>query len=350
MRRSGYTLIELVGAMTAASVMLVALASSVVVSTSLIEPTDIGGTLARDRAIADRLSNDLRYATSINTQSGYGMEITRPDFDGVSTTLNYEAYIDGLIRQVSGGARVELDPLAPGISQYVDGYSAATAAANTLTPRVIGVSHAVTDGTSASSLTVDLPSNSRPGDLLILVTAYRNSFFLTPSSVGWNNLDARSNFGITLRADYLFINATTPLSHLLSVTPGADAAAVLMVVERPRTSMPIAWVGTGTGNAVLGDSSTYPAPLENPGAISANSLQLQFFAAADSPWPQGTLGIAAFTDCVRLVGSPGASGEVSLGIAMRNGPMPSLTNAPSVWQVQSGRWVTIATQIEGAMQ
>ena len=346
--RDGYTLLELIGAMTAATVMLLVLGTSISVSTSLVEPTDEDGTLTRDRAIADRLSNDLRYATSIKTQSGYGIEVARPDLQDASINLNYEAYLDGLVRQVSGGGAVTLDPVTPTVTHYVDGYSAPTAAASLHAPRVVGVSSAVTDGTAANTVSIDVPTGAVPGDLLVLVSSYRNSPFLTPSTSGWRSVESQRNVDVVIQVHFRVMSISTPITHSLSVLPGADAAIAMLGIEDAQSGSPFGWTGTGIGSAIMGNSSTYPVPLQNPGAIGASSLQLQFFGQSGSPWPQHTLGIASFADCIQLTGSSGTDGEVSLGVAMRNGAMPALTNSSRVWQAQSGNWVSAAAQIEGS--
>ena len=69
--RPGFSLIEVITAMLAATLLMSALAASVVISTNLLEtpPSDLQ--LARDRLIKDRLRSDLRYAcTKDRTVSG----------------------------------------------------------------------------------------------------------------------------------------------------------------------------------------------------------------------------------------------------------------------------------------
>lgn len=349
---TGYTFIELIAAMTASTIMLVALASTIAISTSLVEPTDEDGIGARDRMIADRLSNDLRYATSINTQSGYGIDITRPDLQGASLSLNYETYLDGMVRQVSGAGSVTLDPESPSVSHYVDGYSAPTWNLTQRTPRIISVSSAVTDGGAAATLSVEAPKGSVTGDLLVAVIAYQNSSFLNLSTPNWMPLQSQSNSGVNLLVSSHVVTPLSPPSHVVSFTAGADVAAAILAIEDTLPSSPFGWIGTRIGSAVLGSSSTYPYPFDNGtnssgSATNDASMQLQFFAQNGSPWPTQTLGLASFSDCFSLTGSKGTTNEISLGVVTRVGPMPTLGNRPRTWQSEPGNWVNVAVQVNG---
>lgn len=345
--RDGYTLIEMIAAMAAASLLMLGLAASVVISTSLVEPTDEDGDRSRDRVIVDRLQHDLRYATSIDSTSGYGVSIERPDLSNQPQSLQYEAYMDGLMRNVSGGTSTQLDPLAPSVNHYVDGYTAPTSNVDVLRPRIRDVSTAVTSGGSASSMTIQVPDGARPGDLLLLVVSSRNSFFVNTSPSGWQQLDFSYNAGILLDVHGQWMSTSTPDTYLLSFLWGGDVVAAVLAIEHANGSWPFGWSGASFGTSINGNTSTYPRPLENTDTIGERTLNLQFIASTGAPSPQTSLGIASFSECVNEVGSPGTSGECSLGIAFRSGPMPPMTTTPHVLHQQSTNWTTIAIEVEG---
>ncbi|QDV47856.1 hypothetical protein Enr13x_77680 [Stieleria neptunia] len=345
--RGGYTLIEMLAAMTAASLLMLGLAASVVISTSLIEPTDEDGQRTRDRVILDRLQHDLRYATSIDSMSGYDVSIERPDLSNQPQSLQYEAYMDGLMRNVSGGTSTELDPQAPTVNHYVDGYTAATSNLNLRRPRIRDVVTATTTGGSASSLTIEIPDGARPGDLLLLVVASRNAFFVNPAPSGWQQLDYSFNAGILLDLHGQWMSTSTPDAYLLNFFWGGDVVAAVLAIEHANGSWPFGWSGSSFGTSINGNTSTYPRPLENTDTIGERTLNLQLIASTGAPSPQTSLGIASFSECVNEVGSPGTSGECTLGIAFRTGPMPPMTTTPHVLHQQSANWTTIAVEVEG---
>ncbi|MCS7467566.1 prepilin-type N-terminal cleavage/methylation domain-containing protein [Stieleria sp. ICT_E10.1] len=345
--RGGYTLIEMIAAMAAASLLMLGLAASVVISTSLVEPNDEDGHRIRDRVIVDRLQHDLRYATNIDSTSGYGISIERSDLANQPQSLQYDAYIDGLMRNVSGGTSIQLDPLAPTVSHYVDGHTAPTSNPDVWRPRIRDVSTAVTSGSSTSSLTIQIPDAARPGDLLLLVVSSRNAFFVNPSPGDWQYLDFAFNTGILLEVHGQWMNTSTPDNYLLNFFWDGDVVAAVLVIEHANGSWPFGWSGSSFGTSINGNTSTYPRPLENTDTIGERTLNLQLIASTGAPSPQTSLGIASFSECVNEVGSPGTSGECTLGIAFRTGPMPPLMTSPRVLHQQSANWTTIAIEVEG---
>ncbi len=337
----------MIAAMTGASLLMVTLASTVILSTSLVEPTDEDGRRTRDRMILDRINHDLRYATRIDATGSYDVSIERADLANQPETLVYEAYLNGLTRSVSGGENTQLDPVSPTVELQVDGYTAPTTGQQTLRPRIRAVSTAVTGGGSSSSLTIDVPDGARPGDLLLLAVVSRNAFFVSASPSGWQDLDYRFNTGILMELYGQWMTASTPDAYTLNFFWGGDLAVAILAIEHANSSWPFGWAGASAGTSIAGITSTYPRPLENTATIGERTLNLQFIASTGAPTPPTSLGIASFTDCVNRVGSQGTTGECSLGVASRTGPMPSLTTTPHVLHQQSASWVTIAVEVEG---
>lgn len=348
--RTAYTLIELLGAMAASTMLLLALASSVAISTSLVEPTDEDGSLRRDRVILDRINQDLRFATSIDATAGDRLAVERPDLSGAFQSMTYRSRSDGLTHQVDGGDQIELDPATPSLGHYVDGFTAATASQPHHRPRIRDVWSAQTDGGYGSSINLYLPDGARPGDLLLLITAYRNAFFVIPGTSGWDIANLNGNTDIGLIVQWQFMNSATPNRHPLYFPPGADVAVALLAIEHADPTAPFGWTGSQVGTSWYGNSSTFPQPIENASTIGNNTLNLQIFASTGNPLLSPTIGVASLVDCVNLVASPGTAGECSLGIVSRTGPLPSLSSTPRVWHRESANWVTIAMEVEGASE
>lgn len=347
--RSAYTLIELIGAMMASSLLLLALMSTVVISTSMVEPTGEDGVQGRDRLIHDRLNHDLRFATHVDSSSGtVDFSVNRPDLSGADETLAYGSNQEGFTRTVNGSPAVVFDQEVPSVNHHVDGYSAPTEPQTRRRPRIRSVSVATTDGGSDSSFDIDLPAGTQPGDLIVLVTAYRYSFFASPSTGGWTTASADFQSGLALVARWQIATASTAMSHRVNFNSGGDVAAAMLAIEHPNSSWPLGWSGAANGTSSLGDTNSYPQPLENINSIGETTLSLQLFAATNGPHPSSTLGVASFTDCVNVIASESTGGECSLGIASRTGAMPSIATVPRVWHQEAAHWITIAIEVEGA--
>lgn len=344
----GYTLIELIGAMTASSLLLLALASTIGISTSMVEPTDEDGRQSRNRMIVDRVDHDLRYATLVNSTSDYGFAIEREDAIGASHSVNYEVAMGGITRRQDGGAIVPLDTDSAVANHSVDGYSAPTSGAQVRRPRIRDFSIAKTDGGWGSSIDINVPVGARSGDLLMLVVAYRDTLFALPPSNGWYTLDLRYNTDVALVVYWQFMGGATLSTHRISFFSGGDVAAAMLAIEHAGTGSPFVWRGGEVGVSLVGNSSSYPRPLESSSTMNANHLNLQLFASRGAPTPRDSLGVASFNDHVNIVGSPGTGGECSLGIASRTGAMPSIVNSPTVLHQDSVGWVTLGVEVGGA--
>ncbi len=185
--RHGFTLIELIAVMIASTVLLVSLASTVILSTRLLEAPPEDSQQWHDREIADRLAADLRYATDVNESFADGFGITKPNaVTGVSENAFYEACQAGLTRQIDSGPVIGLDTDVPGYQFAVDGYTASNDPTSGHVARVRSSSSAATNWDS-NDLPLDLPAGCQDGDLLLLVVAARSPWFLIGPS-DWNHL------------------------------------------------------------------------------------------------------------------------------------------------------------------
>ncbi len=347
-RRSGFTLLELITAMLASTVLVASLAATVVISTRLLETPPSDETVWHDRYLADRLASDLRYATSVQNDVGNGFQIIKPDpIDGSQQTVTYEAYIDGLTRQVDSGPVTNLDAVAPASQFVVDGYSAPTYTSPDTYVRVRSSSTAATPATAAS-LDVDVPPGCKTGDLVLLCVSAKTPSSLGVSESGWQSLQLGSADDLRLFTFYRFYDTSWSPTITVSVSPDAAVAAAMVAIENVHPSSPIDWTGARAGYAFSFLPFLHPTPLESSG-FNPRQLNVQIFAADFDPWYAGSLGLPGFVDAARTTASPGnAAFRNSIAITVRNGATPEFETTPRLLHRTSGFWFQAAARLEVA--
>ncbi|MFK8112762.1 MAG: hypothetical protein AB8B91_11190 [Rubripirellula sp.] len=343
----GFTLIEVIAAMLASTVLIVGLAAAVMISTNLLQSPPNHSQAWQDRQIADRLATDLRYSTSMTESPEDGFQVTKPRIDGNSETADYEVSMSGLTRRVGSGPVMQLDPAAPSYQSYVDGVSAPTySASSSKTVRVRSVRTAETTTTS-SSLTIDTPPGSRTGDLILICISGKTPDSLSLSPNGWQTSQVAVIDDISLVVAYRIYDASWT-SSTISATPDAALSAAMFAIENANTTTPIPWSNSRGGYAWSFFSTTHPTPFETT-TYTEGQLNLQIFAAEYDPWSSRTFGMAGFTGIARTVASPNSwSYRNSIGVVARNGATPSMTTTPRLLHQNSGFWLQVAIQVEPA--
>lgn len=346
MSRSGFTLLELVVALIAATVLTASLAAAVMISTELLEVPPDEKSVWKDNAIHDRLASDLRFATDIDDTPSDGFVITRPDpATGASQSITYTSYMDGLTRQVDAGPAIEFDPQAPSPTFQVDGYTAPTDTDSDNIVRVRSTSHAESSGTTGD-VDILLPPGCVNGDVLLLCISSKNPSSMWFSETGWQTVIVNGIDSLRQVICHQVFNDSMPDVLTINVSPDASIAAVMIALENADSTNPIGATQSDGSYAVSFLSFTHPTPLE-PSSFSPGDLNVQVFAADDKPWSSGTLGIASFSDAAKTTGGSGTS-ESSIGVAVRTGAMPSLSSTPSLDYQQSGYWLQAGIRIEVA--
>ena len=375
MKRSAYTLIELVTALLASTVLIAGLAATISVSTDLLEQPIDDDAAWRDREIVDRIAADMRFARSIQTNAGYGFQLTRPNpRTGNHQTVSYQSSINGLTRQVAGIPAMVLDGESPAVQFSVDGYSAASAQNSSTVVRVRSSSSAASDQ-SVTNLTIDTPPGCKPGDLLLMCIASEDSTNHTLSESGWNIDPAILGVGVSLVTAYRFYDASYPASTTVTSSENSSLGIILMSIEGVATggSSPIAWQATDaginvTGNgglarllssrgllalygALVGTPSAIPGPLETSDD-SDGDLNVQVFVTTGAPWPGGTIGLPSFVDIESNTSIRSrvflSDSETSLGIAVRSGRSPGSSGSPTIILPQNQAWVQAALKLEAS--
>lgn len=339
MRRSGFTLIELIVSMIAATVLVLALASTVVVTTSLLDTPPDDAAQRHDRVIIDRLASDMRYATSIVRPDGSSIQITRPDpATGASQAIAYESNSDGFTRRVAGGPAALIDKEVPSHAFQLDGYTSPADNSVKKFARLRGTSEAFTWGFD-DELRIDLPAGCVNGDLLLLCVAAKTPQSFWFSESGWQVLDASAIGDLVLITAYRIYRDGIPDSQRCNLWPDSTISSVMLCFENVNQSRPIDWKNTRGGYSQWYDLSTHPQPTETSD-FEAGELNVQIYAGEGDPWPSGTLGIASFSDAARSSSQSGLSWlDCSIAVAIRTGPTPSMTTTPRLWQWQSGHWL-----------
>ena len=320
LHRPGYSLIELVAALLSATILVAALAATLVVSLELVNDLPDERQAWEDRAIADRLASDFRYATAV-TETGSGFQITKPEAStGAPQTIRVEPSVDGLTRQVDSGTPTVLDPDAPTVSSQIAEYLAESQPAATDVVRLVSSSFAESEGPVAN-LTLEVPPGCAAGDLLVLAIAARTPDQMVLTEPPWQGVSSIGIDDLRMLTAIRSYEASMSDSITISVTPASGIAAAIIALENVDSSVPVPWATVDAGLAWSFLSSTHPTPLETTN-YSSGQLNLQVFAADRGPWHPGTMGVASFADVV-IATSGGGSNTCSVGIVMRTGATPS---------------------------
>ena len=349
MIRPAYSLIELIVALITSTVIIVGLASTISISTQLLESPTNNHSLWHDQEIADRLASDLRYATAIQENSGDGFQITRPNpATGSDQTVTYQSSQDGLTRQVSGVPTMVLDIEALSHQAQVDGYSAATTS-DKKTVRVRSVSKGESDG-NVSSLVIDTPPGCKTNDLLLLCVSAKTPASITMTESGWQTYYALSRSNLRMTIAYRFYDASYPASTTINTDVPSAIGAVLLCIENVSTysNPPISWSGADNGYGFVWADSTKPRPLETT-TYDAKDLNLQIIASDGHPWPNSSVGLASFVDAGQTDAAAGIwQTHNSIAVVVRNGHSPALATTPRVIFSSLGNWLQMGIKLEAA--
>jgi prepilin-type N-terminal cleavage/methylation domain-containing protein len=341
--RKGFTLIELIASMIAASVLLASLAGTILVSGHLLESHSQRDIQPRDLEMVDRISSDLRYANQIDETAGNSFSITKPAvLASTDDTIQYESGTSGLTRQLNAGEAYPLAAQTATLNFDTHDYTAPTTAKLV---RVRSSSSAV-NTSGATSLTIEYPAGCQNGDLLVMAISARspNSVAIAPSQWTLLNFIGTGNLRL-LVAFRLYDNNLNDLTTVTFTDGSAVAAATMVAIENASLTSSANWVGYDAGFALDILPATHPEPLEPTSGTLSQHLNFQIFAANNDPWFDfgETLGLASYTDVVKETAFTN-----SIAIAVRNGPAPSLPYTPRTWQQTSGRWLQAGMRIGGS--
>ena len=345
-KQSGFTLLELITAMLASTVLVASLAATIVISNELMQTPLNDDEVWHDREIADRIANDLRYATGVDPSNVDGFEITKPNANtGIDETATYVCYMDGLTRQIGSGPIMNLDAEAPGHVHTVDGFTAPTHVSATQYSRLRSSSRA-SSSDQVPDLDVAVPSGCKPGDHVILGISAKSPTNMTISGAGWQTLRVVSGGNLRLVAVHRTYDASWSDTIRISVAPDSAIAAAMIAVENVNATLPINWTDESGGYALSFLAGTLPTPIEPP-TISPRDLSVQIFAAELDPWEEGTMGLAGYVDTIQATAAQNDFfSRNSIGIVVRSGDAPDLSFTPRLLHQTSGVWLQAAIRVE----
>ena len=346
--RNGFSLIELITAMLASTVLIASLAATVALTTQLLDSPPGDPNQWHDRLIADRLASDLRYANGVRDGVADGFEITKPNGNsGLLEKATYQSQTDGMTRQIESGPIMVLDPHAATHEFQVEGYTAPSTASSGLFVRLIGTSRAASPGLT-TSLNISTPPGCQAGDLVLLCVSSRSPANLSLSGGGWRTLQSLSTDDMRLNVVCGNYDSSWPNSITVTSTPGAAIAALMLAFENTDPGSPIDWTGSRAGYVWNFWDWSHPSPLETTG-FDDRQLNVQVFAAQSDPWYDGTLGMPGFTDAGQVTA---AQSNVilrnSLGVVIRNGATPAFSFTPRLLHQVSGYYLQAAVRLEAS--
>ena len=341
---SGFTLIELVASMTAASILVAGLASAMLITNRSLE--DAATPVSRSELIAtvaDRIAKDSRYATAIQ-QVGQTITMTVPDrdADGFDESIIYASSVAGLTRSQAPHAMVTFLSGTPQLSMRVDGYTSPTQYVPPTQVRLLGWTQMATTIRTWST-SVEVPGGARSGDLLVLVTLGDNSF-VGPIGSSWTAVEYHEANGLFIGV-FTRTATTTELTSQTIFAYSFDNSSIAAVVHcfggEGRTTFDDN-VSTSSGNANVGTGSGIPMPLQIS-TIPDHAMNLQILALENSPLALTSSGLTGFSDVGVTTATSSANPQFTLVTAIRNGKYTS--SIPSTYGLQSsGHWSQVAMQ------
>ncbi|MGB7329214.1 MAG: prepilin-type N-terminal cleavage/methylation domain-containing protein [Rubripirellula sp.] len=346
--RQAFSLIELVVAMLAASILLASLAGSIAITSQLLEPDELANQRRRETEINDRIANDLRYATQITPHaSGDGFDVQRIDpFTQTIQSIRYDSSPNELTRTADNSPTITLNATidSSAIIAAPDTPSATTAT-GTGSPRLRSMTVASTSS-SSSSLSLEVPAGVVSGDLILICVSAKSPSNITISeAANWTTLQSMSNGYLMLHVAYRFYDANWPSTVVVATENDAQIASTMLAIQDVNFFGPVSWTASRRNNSPFSDLS--PTSLE-PESISDTDLNIQVFGADGSPWHTGTIGMASFSDVVqRRAGEGSFWFGNSVGATLRIGGSSDQESVPRMLHRSIGSWIQAAVILRG---
>ncbi len=341
----GFTLIELVAAMMAASLLVAGLAMAMLITNQSLEdaiaPSDRTSTI---RMVADRIAEEANQATTIRL-NGSTIELTLPDRDGdgQDEQVTYSSSGSGLVRSQSLHPPVSFLSIGPALTLRGENSISAPEVALPEPIRLLAMTQTATTARTWSH-SIMLPRATRAGDLQMLVTLADDNY-VGPFAGGWNLVTQHRDNGLHVS---LFARTATNTElenvnvylYALGTTNMAVAAlnftgiALSMVGDHVSTSSGAANPATGTGMPVAITVTETPAV----------AMNLQVLAVQGRPLANATAGLAGYADATMATAMDNSNSLFTLAVAIRNGrpttagPAVFAINGPSAWTQVAAQW------------
>jgi prepilin-type N-terminal cleavage/methylation domain-containing protein len=264
-RRRGYTLVEMIVTLSAGSIVLAGLSSTLYISSrTLSADTTASSDGSRSSLALSQITSDLRLALDFTERSSTAATFTVPDRtgDGAIDTIRYSwAGTDSpLLYQFNGGTAVTLVPTVKQFSMV--GLTRTIAATTCALPATIVAYAAPPEGkaaTAATSVTVNAPVGLAPGHFMLaacVVDADATTTLAAPA--GWTLVGRikDSTNTVTTGVWWKFATASEAASYQFTWTGSRKAYAWITRFTGVEPSAPINVSGTTTGGSASATPSS----------------------------------------------------------------------------------------------
>ena len=361
MTRVGFTVLELVVSLIAATALMVGLVATLQVS---MQSVDTVQQLHRnpDGELRAWLVDELRYATSVQQPQTDHLTLVRSEVDASTDTIQYRVNAGVLQRSVGGGTWITVDSNVTSLSYASRSYpvdleqnladlelpdSMPKSGINS-TSRLCGVSNFESDS-KVDEVTLEVPGEGRSGDLLVVAVLanYPPSIFTTPDTIsiagsGWNEVIHTNRWPtLRLRVWTRAWAANLPKPITIDLVNDYVACGTLLCV-RNASSSPAQITDAVSQGFVASDADRPDAALDS--AMTPTDLNVQIVASNASTRGVHTLGLAGFTDATNAKSSSGSSSHRTLYVGIRQGQLPATASTP---RADLATWSTF---IRGALR
>lgn len=346
--RRGMTLIELIIALVSATLLTASLASIALIASRLLEQPMSDRRLSEQAFVTQRVEDDVRYATSVNLNSGYGITLVRPDLaSGADETIVYgNPYSgSGLTRRAGAQSSQTIDATANVSLQSVDGYSAATSTAAPSRPRRVRIESTRTNAIDhEKDMTIAVPSTTDSDDWLLLFVVSESQNEPTISDSNWQSFRNLENGSLRLNV-FIRQPSSSVSDALVTFSERTDAAAIVLAVDDEGSYWAVRNHTYASGNAFGSDATTWAGPV----AVSDTQdqdLNLQIFATTGEPWPTDTLGLAGLVEVDRHSSETGNAG-VCMVVSARTGPLSNPSLGMTIETDSNSNWLALGMALGG---
>ncbi|MEQ1872242.1 MAG: PA14 domain-containing protein [Ilumatobacteraceae bacterium] len=263
------------------------------------------------------------------TAAGYGGGISYDDHGNTTSLAGETLAYDGADRHVSTTANGVTVTYTRDVTDRI---VARTIPAPGATPVFRDSGAAADNGSGATSLVLDRPAATVPGDVLLAVVARVGATVTAPS--GWTAIASASNAGVATTLFWRLASGGDPSSWTFTLSASEKAAGQIVAYSGVHATFPI----DVTATAATASGTTHAAPQVT--STEDNRLLLTITAAAtDTTWTPA----AGATERVDVAGVSGAP-TVTVGVAEHEQLSEGLsaTQSPTSATAAVGAATTIA--------
>lgn len=335
--RRGTSLVELTATLMTSAILITGLVSSILISQrSLQISTSQQQNAVQQRHSMEQLRADLREATRIESTTATNLNITVPDRTGddVPDVITYDFPATGST-SISRTANSVTIPYSMGTITRTNRPSYTVPSAPiTPTPTVLKVTgfSSALSSSSTGSISIQAPSNTLAGDMLVLVlSANSTSGTLSISPGTWTGLYDRTHGGLQQRAWWRLASANETSSTTIDCTNSIRMSAGLIRLS-------------GHNGNIVAHTSTSAGTSINPPSVGCatttnNMLLFRVLTSNDDCYFGDYTGLFNYHTLIMRSGDTSSS-AVMLGIGYTKIPTPTASTSISFTLAESEPYIT----------